>query len=64
MRLLPLYARVFYVFQILPDQFNEVHLDNIYMSTKFAHLSYNHQNCVRVQGVYRTGSEVTLREVL
>ena len=34
--------------------FYEVHFDNIYMSAKFAHISYTDHNCVKVQGVCQT----------
>ena len=41
---------VCYSFMTLFNKFHEVHLDNIYMSTKCVHLSYTHHNCVKVQG--------------
>ena len=44
------YARVFFLFLPLFNKRHEVHIDNIYLSVKFAHLSYTHHNCVKVQG--------------
>ena len=60
----PLYARVFSFFLTLPNTFNEVHLDNLYMIKTFAHLSCTHQVCVKVQGVYRAEGRLIPREVL
>ena len=59
-----LYARVIYLFLSICNKLHEVHLDNIYMSAKFAQLSYTHNNCVKVQGLCRTGSRLIPREVL
>ena len=47
---------VFSLFLTFCNKFHEVHLDNIYISSKFAHLSYTHHNCVKVKGVCQTGS--------
>ena len=60
----PLHARIFYLFITLCNNFHEVHLDNLYMSTIFAYFSYTHNNCVKLQGVYKTGDLVILRELL
>ena len=57
MGLSPFYARVFSLFLTICNKLHEVHLHNLYMSAKFAHLSYTHQNCVKVQGVCRTGGQ-------
>ena len=59
-----LYARVFSLLLTLHNKFHKVRLDNLYMSAKFTHFSYNRQNCVKVQGVYQTGDWVIPREVL
>ena len=48
----PLHARVFSLFITLHSKFQDIHLNIIYMSAKFAHLLYTHQNCLNVQGVY------------
>ena len=64
MGILPLHDRVFLLFITLCNKFHEVHLDNIYMSAKFAHLSYTHYDCVKVQGFCQTGDWEIPREVL
>ena len=64
MGLSPLHARVFYLFLTLRNKFHEVHLNNIYMSANILHLSYNHQNYVKVKGVCKTGGRGIPREVL
>ena len=38
MGLSPLHDHIFYLFLTLRNKFHEVRLENIYMSTKFAHL--------------------------
>ena len=53
MVLSPLHANLFSFFLTLRNKFYEVHLDNIYMSTKYAYLSYTYQNCVKVKGIYK-----------
>ena len=55
MGVLPLHASVFPLFVTLRNKFNEVHINNIYMSAKYAHLSYTHHNGVKLQGVCQTG---------
>ena len=54
----------FSLFITLGNKFHEIHLDNLYMSAKFAHLSSNRKNCVRVQGVCQTGGQSIPRELL
>ena len=46
-----LHACVFSLFLTIHNKFNEVHLDNLYMSAKFVHILYTHNNCVNVEGV-------------
>ena len=63
MGLSPFHARVFSLFLTLHNKFHEVHIDNIYKSAKFAHITYTHHNCVKVRGVYQTGGWGIPREV-
>ena len=60
----PLHACVFYLFLTLHNKFHEVHLDNLYTSSRFAHPSYTDHNCVEVQGVCQTGGWGIPMEVL
>ena len=60
----PLHDRVFYLFLTHHPKFHEVNLDNLYMSAKFVHLSYTHQNYVKVQGFCQNGNRVIAREAL
>ena len=62
--LAPLHTCVFYLFITLHNEFHEVHLNNVYMSAKFAHPPYTHHNCVKVQGFCRTSCQGITREVL
>ena len=41
--------RLFYLFLTLCNKCYEVHLDNIYMSTKYSDLSYTYLNHVKVK---------------
>ena len=59
-----LYMLVFLLFITLRNKFHGVHLNNLYMSAKFAHHSYTHQNCVKVHGVFLTSGWVIIRGVL
>ena len=59
----PLHYRAFSLFPKICNKFHEVHLDNIYLSAKNFHLSYTHQSCVKVQGVYQTDGRVIPSEV-
>ena len=60
----PLNTCVFSLFITIPNNFHEIHLNNLYTIEKIAHLSYTHHNCVKVQGVYWNGSQGIPREVL
>ena len=60
----PFHAHIFSLFITLCNEFHEIHLDNIYKSKKYSHLSYTHHNCVKVQGVYQTIVRVIPRELL
>ena len=48
------YYHVFFLFLTFRIKFHEVHLDNLYISSKFMHLSYTKHNCVKMQDVCRT----------
>ena len=53
-----------FLFITLCNKFHEFNLDNLYMSEKCVHLSYMHQNCVKIQGFCITGGQGIPREVL
>ena len=57
-----LHANVFSLFLTLCNKFHDVHINNIYINAKFAHLLYTIKNRVKVQGVCQTGDWGILRE--
>ena len=58
-----LYMIMSFLFLTLRNKFQEIHLDNIYMSAEFAHLSYTYQIRVKVQGVCQNGGQGIPREL-